>query len=320
MDTEMKILFIAPRYEGGTGGHASKVAEKLNECGFDVTLMHAPHIPVKKLKNLSFALFSSIKAILQREKFDVVHAFNVPSAFAMKYCNAEKKVLSIYGVYSEQIGILYSNTAETVAKSIEVKAIKWADRLTTDSMAVKKQYKEKLGVDFEFLYSPLVIERFKHIPDVPKKKNQVIFIGRDSFEKGIDILRDIEPRINGNVVYCTDLPWAQAMKKLKESEILVIPSRMESSPQVIREAFYLKVPIIATRVGGIPELITDKENGILVEPENPDELLDSINGLLASGDTKLADKGYDFVMNNLTWESLLPKYVQFYKGLAGQLN
>ena len=43
---------------------------------------------------------------------------------------------------------------------------------------------------------------------------------------------------------------------LKHPALLVIPSRMESIPQVIKEAFYLKIPIIATNVGGIPELIT----------------------------------------------------------------
>ena len=47
----MKILFIAPRYSGGIGGHASRVAEKLQEYGFDVKLMHTSHLPIKKLKN-----------------------------------------------------------------------------------------------------------------------------------------------------------------------------------------------------------------------------------------------------------------------------
>ena len=91
----MKILFIAPKYTGGIGGHAYRVAEKLKEYGFDVRLMHTSHIPIKKLKNPSFAVFSSLKAIVKNENYDIVHAFNVPSAFAMKYTKAKKKVLSI---------------------------------------------------------------------------------------------------------------------------------------------------------------------------------------------------------------------------------
>ncbi|RZD44733.1 MAG: glycosyl transferase, partial [Thaumarchaeota archaeon] len=81
----MKILFIAPKYSGGIGGHAYRVAEKLREHGFDIKLMHVPHIPINKLKNPSFVIFSSFKALVGNEKYDVVHAFNIPSAFAMKY-------------------------------------------------------------------------------------------------------------------------------------------------------------------------------------------------------------------------------------------
>ena len=54
----MKILFISPRFEGGIGGHVTRVAEKLKENGFEVKLMQASNIPIKKLKNPSFALFS----------------------------------------------------------------------------------------------------------------------------------------------------------------------------------------------------------------------------------------------------------------------
>ena len=75
----MKILFISPRYEGGVGGHAFRVAEKLREHGFDVKLMYVSHIPIKNIKNPSFVLFGIVKAILDREKYDVVHAWNVPS-------------------------------------------------------------------------------------------------------------------------------------------------------------------------------------------------------------------------------------------------
>jgi len=314
----MKILFIAPKYSGGIGGHAFRVAEKLREQGFDIKLMYTPHIPVNKLKNPSFTIFSSIKALMGNEKFDVVHAFNIPSVFAMKYTKAKKKVLSVHGMYSEQVNSLHSDTTTKAASITESKVLRWADKLTTDSKTVKNSYKEKLGIDFEFLYAPLDITKFNDLQKTTRKENQIVYIGRDSYEKGIDILRKIEDKVNGKVVYCTDLKWEDAMIKLKESSMLVIPSRMESIPQVIKEAFYLKVPIIATNVGGIPELITDNETGILVPPNNPELLQNSINKLLVDNETatRLADAGYEFVMKNLTWEILLPKYVKFYEDLV----
>lgn len=314
----MKILFIAPRYSGGIGGHAYRVAEKLREFGFDVKLMHTPHIPIKKLKNPSFAVLSSLKALIGNEKYDVVHAFNVPSAFAMKYTKAKKKVLSIHGVYSEQVDSLHSDVISTAASISEAKVLKWADKLTTDSKTVQKKYKEKLNVDFEFLYAPLDTKKFATVKDVVKNENQIVYVGRDSFEKGTDILRKIESKINGKVVYCTDIEWEEAMANLKASSLLVIPSRMESIPQVIKEAFFLKIPIIATNVGGIPELIEDGVNGLLVPPDDSERLLQTINDLLENKEmaNKFARSGYDFVINNLTWEVLLPKYVKFYEDLV----
>jgi glycosyltransferase involved in cell wall biosynthesis len=314
----MKILFIAPKYSGGIGGHAYRVAEKLCEYGFDIKLMHAPHIPINKLKNPSFAIFSSFKALIENEKYDVVHAFNIPSAFAMKYTKAKKKVLSVHGMYSEQVNSLHSDTTAKAASITESKVLKWADKLTTDSKTVKNIYKEKLGIDFEFLYAPLDITKFNNLQQIFKKENQIVYIGRDSYEKGIDILKRIENEVNGKIIYCTDLKWEDAMENLKASSIIVIPSRMESIPQVIKEAFYLKVPIIATNVGGIPELITDNENGILVPPNSPELLQNAINKLLLDDKTakRLSDAGYEFVMNNLTWEVLLPKYVKFYENLV----
>ena len=313
----MKILFIAPKYTGGIGGHANRVAEKLREHGFNIKLMHTPHIPIKNLKNPSFAALSSLKAIIDKDSYDVVHAFNIPSAFAMKYTKAKKKVLSVHGMYSEQIHALHSGVPTKAANFTESKVLQWADKLTTDSKTVKDTYKEKLGIDFEFLYAPLDIKKFTTVPEVPKKEKQVVYIGRDSYEKGIDILRDIESKINVSVTYCTNLEWTEAMAQLKASSILVVPSRMESIPQVIKEAFFLKVPVIATKVGGIPELIEHDKNGLLVNPDEPDQLLDTINELLENKEKamRLIEGGYDFVIKNLTWEILLPKYVKFYEDL-----
>jgi len=316
----MKILFIAPRYSGGIGGHAVRVAEKLRENGFDVKLMDAPKIPIKNLKNPSFAVLSTIKAILSREKFDVVHAFNVPSAFAMRYVKAKKKVLSVHGVYSEQISSIHSDATSSVVNLVESRILKWADKLTTNSRDVQKIYKEKYGLDFEYLLGPIDIEKFEGIEAVKSdtNENQVIYIGRDSPEKGIDILKSIEKQIKGKVVYCTNIEWKKAMSILKSSSVLVLPSRIESIPNVIKEAFFLKVPVVATNVGGIPEIVTHGKTGLLVPPNEPQSLADSINHLLENKEyaKKLADAAYEFLINNLTWDILLPKYIKFYEDLV----
>jgi len=314
----VKILFISPIYEGGIGGHAFRVAEKLREIGFDVKLMHVPHVPIKNLKNPSFAIFGIIKAIFDREQYDVVHAWNVPSAFVMKFVKAKKKVLSVHGIYSEQVDVLHSTITSSMVGVTESKVLKFADILTTDSKSVQKTYQEKLGLDFVYLPAPIDTKKFDQIQHVKKIENQIAYVGRDSFEKGTDILRNIEPKIKGKIVYCTNMPWIEAMKNLKASSILVVPSRMESLPQSIKEAFFLKIPVVATSVGDISEIVKNNETGILVPSNDPQSLLEAINSLLENKEnaSKITEHAYDFIIKNFTWEKLISKYVDFYKNLV----
>ena len=293
------------------------LAEKLSQNGHYVKKMETTHIPIKNFKNPSFAVISSIKSLVDRDSYDVVHAFNIPSAYAMKYAKGKKKVLSVHGVFSEQVDSLHSKPISSIAKSAESKVLQWPDRLTTDSKATQKLYKEKFDIDFEYLPSPLDTDMFKKIGFVEKIEKQIAYVGRDSHEKGIDILQTAESEINGNVVYCTDRSWEDAMQIMKSSSLVVVPSRMESLPTTVKEAFYLNVPVIGTNVGGIPELITNNETGIIVPPENPSKLAQTINELLSDTQRaeKLATNGNTFVKNNMTWDVILPKYVQFYEDL-----
>ena len=297
------------------------LAEKLSQSGHYVKKMETTHIPIKNFKNPSFALLSSIKSIVDRDSYDIVHAFNIPSAYAMKYAKGKKKVLSVHGVFSEQVDSLHSKSISSLAKSAESQVLQWPDKLTTDSKATQKLYKEKFKINFEYLPSPLDISMFEKIDSVEKIENQIAYVGRDSYEKGIDILKKAEPKINGNVIYCTDRSWEDAMSIIKSSEVVVVPSRMESLPTTVKEAFFLNVPVIGTNVGGIPELITNNETGILIPSENPTKLAQAVNELLSNKEKAktLASNGNNFIKKNMTWEIILPKYIQFYKGLLNIL-
>ena len=293
------------------------LANQLTNSGHDVTKMVTPHIPVKNLKNPSFAVLGTIKSVLNQEKYDIVHAFNVPSAFAMHYSKGKKKVLSIHGVFSDQIEKLHSKTLSTIAIKTESKVLPWADALTTDSIFTQKLYKEKLGFHVEYLPSPIDSKELDKIPNVTKNEKQIIYLGRDSYEKGIDILKKIEGKLNGNVVYCTNLPWKEAMMELKKSSVLIVPSRIESLPTTIKEAFYLKIPVIGTNVGGIPELIDNNKTGLLVSENDHDKIIELTNSLLYNNkvSSDLTENAYEFVQQHMTWERVLSKYIDFYKNL-----
>jgi glycosyltransferase involved in cell wall biosynthesis len=63
---------------------------------------------------------------------------------------------------------------------------------------------------------------------------------------------------------------------LEESSVLVLPSLIENSPNVILEAMAAGVPVVATRVGGVPSLIEDGQTGILIEPRDSRGLASAI--------------------------------------------
>ena len=92
---------------------------------------------------------------------------------------------------------------------------------------------------------------------------------------------------------------------------------MESLPTNIKEAFFYKIPVVATNIGGIPELISNNHTGILTSSEDPDELSTKINHILKNQEisNKLVKNAYNFVINEMSWKQLFPKYIKFYTDL-----
>ncbi|UUR06954.1 glycosyltransferase family 4 protein [Sphingomonas glaciei] len=79
------------------------------------------------------------------------------------------------------------------------------------------------------------------------------------------------------------LPEAETLTEMARSDVLVLSSFMEGLPIVLMEAMALGKPVIATRVAGVPELVTDGVDGLLFTPSNWDELAERI-AMLATDD------------------------------------
>ncbi|MDR1583162.1 MAG: glycosyltransferase family 4 protein [Prevotellaceae bacterium] len=77
--------------------------------------------------------------------------------------------------------------------------------------------------------------------------------------------------------------WVSGEKKielLSACDVFILPSYNEGLPLAILEAMSYGMPVISTTVGGIPEAVSDKENGFLIEPGNKQQLLESISYFL----------------------------------------
>ncbi|RJQ14843.1 glycosyltransferase family 1 protein [Candidatus Parcubacteria bacterium] len=86
-----------------------------------------------------------------------------------------------------------------------------------------------------------------------------------------------------------------AASYLKAFDVFVLPSLKEGSPWTIIEAMAAKLPIIATAVGGIPEIIEDKKNGLLIEPADNEALEQAMLSLLSDKNYRqvLAQEAYN---------------------------
>ena len=62
-------------------------------------------------------------------------------------------------------------------------------------------------------------------------------------------------------------------------DFVILPSKSEGFPNVVLEAMACQKPVVATRVGGVPEVVINGETGIIIEPGNVSELSNSINNL-----------------------------------------
>lgn len=72
----------------------------------------------------------------------------------------------------------------------------------------------------------------------------------------------------------------EALAEIARSNVLVLPSFMEGLPIVLMEAMAIGVPVVASRVAGIPELVVDGKTGLLFTPSNWDELGNCMDRLL----------------------------------------
>ena len=104
---------------------------------------------------------------------------------------------------------------------------------------------------------------------------------------------------------------------LRLLDIFVLPSIGEGISNTILEAMATGLPIIATNVGGNPELVEDGVNGYLVPPGNPEKLAKYIIKLTESSDTRslLGKASLDKVTEQFNWDSTVEKYINVYDEL-----
>jgi glycosyltransferase involved in cell wall biosynthesis len=129
-------------------------------------------------------------------------------------------------------------------------------------------------------------------------ENTLVFAGRLGPQKALDVLlraladvpavalvvagdgperaalerTSVELELDGRVSFLGAVPRERVLRLFRAADASVLPSAWENFPHTVVEALTVGCPVIATAVGGVPEVVRDGENGLLVEPRDPEAL------------------------------------------------
>lgn len=230
-----------------------------------------------------------------------------------------------------------------VSSSLISKLIKNSNLVATVANSVARELKKYYGFDKANVVGNGVDEKlFKPIKKKGKEK-YILYVGRLSYRKGLfDFLKvakqicknyhikfilvgkgELEGKLKERVrkenlqdkiIFLGHISRKKLIQLYQNATLLIMPSHYESGPLVILEAMSCGVPIVSTRVGIAPEVISNMKNGILVPVKSPKKIAEAIIKLLKNKGLrrKLGDNARKSILKKHTWKIVTDKYENLY--------
>lgn len=200
--------------------------------------------------------------------------------------------------------------ATRLEKKLECLALRGARGISSPSLALASFIGKTCKLPpsgIQVIPGPIDVERFKPAPR-DGRENVVLFVGRVERRKGAHLLFEAIPQVKavlpdckfvfagrlgdefsslpaldaGSIRLLGSVPRDELISWYQRATILVAPSLWDNSPNTVCEAMACGTPVVASRVGGIPELVEDGETGVLVPPNDSDALAQAICRLLTN--------------------------------------
>ncbi len=293
--------------------------------------------PQFKISNtpISFKWSQEISRIIDIEKPDIINAHSpVPFISDIACRVANKKDIPFVLTYHSGSMIKDKAFLKNLIISIYEnyflkKTLKLSKKIISCSDFVRNEFLDTWK-DKTITITPGVDTKLFKPSEKKAEENTIVFIGNFSSNykwKGLDylieaikLLDNLKLKIIGegeknnleNIEYLGILKQEDIVKEINKSQILVLPSitNSESFGMVLIEAMACKKPVIGSNIGGIPYVIDDGKNGLLVKSKNAKELSKAIKKLLENPDMakKLGENGHKKVMKEYTWEMITLKY------------
>ena len=285
---------------------------------------------------------------------DVIHAHTIlPDGFAAALLGREFGLPTVCTAHGSDVNV-YPRRYR-FARHASRWSLRHADRMVTVSESLKDEALALAGPrDISVVHNGADTEIFKHRPknearsqlNLNATARLITFVGYLRPEKGLHVLlqafarlgrpetrmcivgdgplRDsltVQARELGVLDRCLFVgkqPHEEIPKWIAGSDCIVLPSLSEGLPTILPEAMLCGIPVIATPVGGIPEVIRDRETGLIVPCCDPVSLATALEKLLSDEalTSEIANRAQNFAQRCLTWAGNARAMLDIYNDAA----
>lgn len=294
---------------------------------------------------------ASVLRAMQRHQLspDFIHAhFAMPSGGAAAVIQKETKIPYLLTLHGSDVNV-YPGFSKGAQAAFET-AVKQASAVLTVSEELAKKTNEMTKVEATCLPLGIPLQSFsitgedqegirKHL-GLPLQDKLVVFVGRLVKEKGLleladavssmdgvkavfvgkgPLAKELSERAGASIILPGQVPNEQVRDYLMAADLFTLPSYSEGMPTVVLEALALKVPVIATRVGGLPSLFSTYQH-LLVEPRSTRQLKEAIHACLYENrwNEQVKNDLYEMVHTEYSSEHNAKHLIQQYEKVLNQ--
>jgi len=191
---------------------------------------------------------------------------------------------------------------------------------------LKTGLREKLGIGDKMLV--LTVARFvkqkghayliQAIPRITKRHDvHFLMIGSQTTNLRELVALSKQLGVESHVTFMASASSDDVAAAYHESDVFVLPSLYESFGIAALEAMAAGMPVLATRVGGVPEIVEDMRTGILVRPADPAALAERIEALLGNSElrSELGNAAREVASDRYQWKEIAERTQNVYEEL-----